>query len=238
VTTLPAPRRCIIAPNPDELFDGDASHGETGRDRPSQPPSLVLQTVSSVTMTALACRAWGWPEGETGVEESELEYKSTVKAALDAARGQNCALVDSRGVLAKIKAELKHESDNHRAMAITRWRLPACTPVGACAYSLERWCLYHVQKKNLHYETFTVRTKQLCLPPSITAPKIPPSALKSGESDYVVSGKLWAECCFSGILISSLNCKSNITLQLTLSMLGKKVRKKKHASTKAADNWV
>lgn len=40
--------------------------------------------------------------------------------------------------------------------------------------------------------SIAVRIKQLCFFSSITAPKIPPSALKSGESNYVVSGKLWA----------------------------------------------
>jgi hypothetical protein len=42
-----------------------------------------------------------------------------------------------------------------------------------------------------------VKTKQVCCFSSITAPKIPPSALKSGESDYVVSGKLGAGCSVS-----------------------------------------
>jgi len=45
---------------------------------------------------------------------------------------------------------------------------------------------------------------------SITAPKIPPSALKSGESNYVVSGKLWAGYCNLGILIRSLICQKRV----------------------------
>jgi hypothetical protein len=58
--------------------------------------------------------------------------------------------------------------------------------------------------------SIAVRTKQLCSFSSMTAPKIPPSALKSGESDYVVSGKLLAGYCILGIILSSLTCEKSV----------------------------
>jgi hypothetical protein len=51
-----------------------------------------------------------------------------------------------------------------------------------------------------------ITTKEMfCFFPSMTAPKIPPSALKIGESDYVVSGRLFSLYCVSSLALQPLD---------------------------------
>jgi hypothetical protein len=103
------------------------------------------------------------------------------------------------------------------------------------AYSLERWCLYHIQKyfsPLWNALSFTVRTKQLCVfYPALLHQKYHQAHWSQESLITLCQVNCEQNVIFLDILISSLNCERNIKYKLFLQLTLR-------CCEKAAENWV